>query len=116
MEFLIILLLLVLNGILPCMKLRWYHPAKHVLKHLSQKVTNQPVEFKTIGRTGKVLIYHSDRYYADRYRIRCVWWCGYCRRPRSFLFPHSGAEAYARNLAMITTVAIITYLSLIIGG
>ncbi|WP_438850631.1 CNNM domain-containing protein [Bacteroides acidifaciens] len=42
-------------------------------------------------------------------------WGGHRRRPCPFFSLIPGAEAYARNLAMITTVAVITYLSLIIG-
>ena len=91
MEFLIILLLLVLNGIFAMYEIALVSSSKARLETLVAKGNKSARGFlKQLEEPEKVLIYHSDRYYADRYRIRCVWWCGYCRRPRSFLFPHSG--------------------------
>jgi putative hemolysin len=87
------------------MKLRWYHPAKHVLKHLSQKVTNQPVEFlkqleepekflSTIQIGITLIVIVSGAYGGVAIADDLV--------PFFSIIP--GAEAYARNLAMITTV------------
>ena len=45
MEFLIILFLLILNGIFAMYEIALVSSSKARLKHLSQKVTNQPVEF-----------------------------------------------------------------------
>ena len=116
MEFLIIVFLLVLNGILPCMKLRWYHPAKARLETLIAKGNKsargvlkqleEPEKFLSTIQIGITLIgIVSGAYGGVAIADDLI--------PFFSLIP--GAEAYARNLAMITTVAIITYLSLIIG-
>ena len=101
---------------LPCTKLRWYHPAKHVSKLSPEKATNlprgvlkqleEPEKFLSTIQIGITLIgIVSGAYGGVAIADDLV--------PLFSLIP--GAEAYARNLAMITTVVIITYLSLIIG-
>ena len=117
MEFLIILFLLILNGIFAMYEIALVSSSKARLETLVAKGNKsargvlkqleEPEKFLSTIQIGITLIGIVSG---------SVWWCGYCRRPRTFLFlSFRGAEAYARNLAMITTVAIITYLSLIIG-
>lgn len=116
MEFLIILLLLILNGIFAMYEMalvsssktrletfvnKGNKRAKRVLKQL-----DEPEEFLSTIQIGITLIgiisgaYGGANIADDLIPLFAI---------------ISGLETYANNLAMITTVVIITYLSLIIG-
>jgi len=116
MEFLIILLLLVLNGIFAMYEIALVSSSKARLETLVAKGNKsargvlkqleEPEKFLSTIQIGITLIgIVSGAYGGVAIADDLV--------PFFSLIP--GAEAYARNLAMITTVAIITYLSLIIG-
>ena len=116
MEFLIILLLLVLNGIFAMYEIALVSSSKARLETLVAKGNKsargvlkqleEPEKFLSTIQLGITLIgIVSGAYGGVAIADDLV--------PFFSLIP--GAEAYARNLAMITTVAIITYLSLIIG-
>lgn len=116
MEFLIILLLLILNGIFAMYEMalvsssktrletfvnKGNKRAKRVLKQL-----DEPEEFLSTIQIGITLIgIISGAYGGANIADDLV--------PLFAMIP--GLETYANNLAMITTVVIITYLSLIIG-
>ncbi len=116
MEFLIILLLLILNGIFAMYEMalvsssktrletfvnKGNKRAKRVLKQL-----DEPEEFLSTIQIGITLIgIISGAYGGANIADDLV--------PLFAIIP--GLETYANNLAMITTVVIITYLSLIIG-
>lgn len=116
MEFLIILLLLILNGIFAMYEMalvsssktrletfvnKGNKRAKRVLKQL-----DEPEEFLSTIQIGITLIgIISGAYGGANIADDLV--------PLFAMIP--GLETYASNLAMITTVVIITYLSLIIG-
>jgi len=116
MEFLIILFLLVLNGIFAMYEIALVSSSKARLETLVAKGNKsargvlkqleEPEKFLSTIQIGITLIgIVSGAYGGVAIADDLV--------PFFSLIP--GAEAYARNLAMITTVAIITYLSLIIG-
>ena len=116
MEFLIILLLLVLNGIFAMYEIALVSSSKARLETLAGKGNKsargvlkqleEPEKFLSTIQIGITLIgIVSGAYGGVAIADDLV--------PLFSLIP--GAEAYARNLAMITTVVIITYLSLIIG-
>lgn len=116
MEFLIILLLLILNGIFAMYEMalvsssktrletfvnKGNKRAKRVLKQL-----DEPEEFLSTIQIGITLIgIISGAYGGANIADDLI--------PLFAIIP--GLETYANNLAMITTVVIITYLSLIIG-
>ncbi len=88
--------------------------SKHVSKLSPEKATNLHVGTETTGRTRKVLVHYSNRYHPDRYRIRCPMVVSLSRTTLFRFLPHlsyRGSGSLIRNLAMITTVVIITYLS-----
>lgn len=116
MEFLIILLLIVLNGIFAMYEIalvssskarletlvgRGNKSAKGVLKQLEE-----PEKFLSTIQIGITLIGIVSGAYGGIAIADDL-------TPLFLLIP--GAEPYAGNLAMITTVVVITYLSLIIG-
>ena len=116
MEFLIILLLLVLNGIFAMYEIALVSSSKARLETLAGKGNKsargvlkqleEPEKFLSTIQIGITLIgIVSGAYGGVAIADDLV--------PLFSLIP--GVEAYARNLAMITTVVIITYLSLIIG-
>ena len=116
MEFLIILFLLILNGIFAMYEIALVSSSKARLETLVAKGNKsargvlkqleEPEKFLSTIQIGITLIgIVSGAYGGVAIADDLV--------PFFSLIP--GAEAYARNLAMITTVAIITYLSLIIG-
>ena len=116
MEFLIILFLLVLNGIFAMYEIALVSSSKARLETLAGKGNKsargvlkqleEPEKFLSTIQIGITLIgIVSGAYGGVAIADDLV--------PFFSLIP--GAEAYARNLAMITTVVIITYLSLIIG-
>jgi len=116
MEFLIILLLLVLNGIFAMYEIALVSSSKARLETLVAKGNKsargvlkqleEPEKFLSTIQIGITLIgIVSGAYGGVAIADDLV--------PFFSLIP--GAETYARNLAMVTTVAIITYLSLIIG-
>ena len=116
MEFLIILFLLVLNGIFAMYEIALVSSSKARLETLVAKGNKsargvlkqleEPEKFLSTIQIGITLIgIVSGAYGGVAIADDLV--------PLFSLIP--GAEAYARNLAMITTVAVITYLSLIIG-
>ena len=116
MELLIILLLLVLNGIFAMYEIALVSSSKARLETLAGKGNKsargvlkqleEPEKFLSTIQIGITLIgIVSGAYGGVAIADDLV--------PLFSLIP--GAEAYARNLAMITTVVIITYLSLIIG-
>ena len=116
MEFLIILFLLILNGIFAMYEIALVSSSKARLETLVAKGNKsargvlkqleEPEKFLSTIQIGITLIgIVSGAYGGVAIADDLV--------PLFSLIP--GAEAYARNLAMITTVAVITYLSLIIG-
>ena len=116
MEFLIILFLLILNGIFAMYEIALVSSSKARLETLAGKGNKsargvlkqleEPEKFLSTIQIGITLIgIVSGAYGGVAIADDLV--------PLFSLIP--GAEAYARNLAMITTVVIITYLSLIIG-
>lgn len=116
MEFIIILLLLVLNGIFAMYEIALVSSSKARLETLAGKghksargVLNQleePEKFLSTIQIGITLIGIVSGAFGGVAIADDV-------RPLFALLP--GMEAYAKDLAMITTVVIITYLSLIIG-
>ena len=116
MEFLIILFLLILNGIFAMYEIALVSSSKARLETLVAKGNKsargvlkqleEPEKFLSTIQIGITLIgIVSGAYGGVAIADDLV--------PLFSLIP--GVEAYARNLAMITTVAVITYLSLIIG-
>lgn len=116
MEFLIILLLLILNGIFAMYEMALVSSSKTRLETFvnkgnkrAQRVLKQldePEEFLSTIQIGITLIgIISGAYGGANIADDLV--------PLFAMIP--GLETYANNLAMITTVVIITYLSLIIG-
>ncbi len=116
MEFFIILLLLILNGVFAMYEIALVSSSKARLETLVAKGNKsargvlkqleEPEKFLSTIQIGITLIgIVSGAYGGVAIADDLV--------PLFSLIP--GAEAYARNLAMITTVAVITYLSLIIG-
>lgn len=116
MEFFIILLLLILNGIFAMYEMALVSSSKTRLETLvnkgnkrAKKVLKQleePEKFLSTIQIGITLIgIISGAYGGANIADDLV--------PLFAMIP--GMEAYATNLAMITTVVVITYLSLIIG-
>ena len=116
MEFLIILFLLILNGLFAMYEMALVSSSKTRLETLASKgskraqsVLNQqknPEVFLSTIQIGITLIgIVSGAYGGANIADDLV--------PLFALIP--GLEAYASNLAMITTVVLITYLSLIVG-
>ena len=116
MEFIIILLLLVLNGIFAMYEIALVSSSKARLETLVGKGNKrakgvlkqleEPEKFLSTIQIGITLIgIVSGAYGGANIADDLV--------PLFALIP--GAEPYAANLAMVTTVALITYLSLIIG-
>lgn len=116
MEFFIILLLLVLNGIFAMYEMALVSSSKTRLETLVSKGNKrakrvlkqleEPEKFLSTIQIGITLIgIISGAYGGANIADDLV--------PLFTMIP--GLEAYASNLAMITTVVIITYLSLIIG-
>ncbi len=116
MEFFIILLLLVLNGIFAMYEFALVSSSKARLETLVNKGSKgakrvlkqleEPEEFLSTIQIGITLIgIISGAYGGANITDDLI--------PLFAMIP--GVEPYAHNLAMITTIAIITYLSLIIG-
>ncbi len=116
MEFLIILLLLILNGIFAMYEIALVSSSKARLETLAGKGNKrakgvlkqleEPEKFLSTIQIGITLIgIVSGAYGGANIADDLV--------PLFAMIP--GLETYASNLAMITTVVIITYLSLIIG-
>ena len=116
MEFIIILLLLILNGIFAMYEIALVSSSKARLETLVSKGNKrakgvlsqleEPEKFLSTIQIGITLIgIVSGAYGGANIADNLV--------PLFNLIP--GAEPYAAELAMVTTVAIITYLSLIIG-
>ena len=118
MEFIIILFLLILNGIFAMYEIALVSSSKARLETLVNKGQQKcKRRFETIGRTGKISLHHSNRHYSDRHHIGCLWRCSHSRRCGVHYLPCIPGvwNSMPKTLAMITTVAVITYLSLIIG-
>ena len=116
MEFFIILLLLVMNGIFAMYEIALVSSSKARLETLASKGNKrakgvlkqleEPEKFLSTIQIGITLIgIVSGAYGGANIADDLI--------PLFAMIP--GAEAYAANLAIITTVAVITYLSLIIG-
>ena len=116
MEFFIILLLLVMNGIFAMYEIALVSSSKARLETLASKGNKrakgvlkqleEPEKFLSTIQIGITLIgIVSGAYGGANIADDLV--------PLFAMIP--GAEAYAANLAIIATVAVITYLSLIIG-
>lgn len=116
MEFIIILLLLVLNGIFAMYEIALVSSSKARLETLASKGSKsargvlkqleEPEKFLSTIQIGITLIgIVSGAFGGVAIADDLV--------PLFSLIP--GAEAYAKDLAMVTTIIIITYLSLIIG-
>ena len=116
MEFIIIILLLVLNGIFAMYEIALVSSSKARLETLVNKGNKsargvlkqleEPEKFLSTIQIGITLIGIVSGAFGGVAIAEDV-------TPYFAMIP--GAEAYARNLAMITTVAVITYLSLIVG-
>lgn len=116
MEFLIIILLLVLNGIFAMYEIALVSSSKARLETLAGKGSKsargvlkqleEPEKFLSTIQIGITLIGIVSGAFGGVAIANDV-------TPFFAMIP--GAEAYAKDLAMITTVAVITYLSLIIG-
>lgn len=116
MEFIIILLLLVLNGVFAMYEIALVSSSKARLETLAGKGNKsarsvlkqleEPEKFLSTIQIGITLIGIISGAFGGVAIADDV-------APLFALIP--GAEAYAKDLAMITTVAIITYLSLIVG-
>lgn len=116
MEFIIILLLLILNGIFAMYEIALVSSSKARLETLASKggksarsvlkQLEEPEKFLSTIQIGITLIgIISGAFGGVAIADDLV--------PLFSLIP--GAEAYAKDLAMVTTIIIITYLSLIIG-
>ena len=116
MEFIIIILLLVLNGVFAMYEIALVSSSKARLETLANKGNKsargvlrqleEPEKFLSTIQIGITLIgIISGAYGGVAIADDLV--------PYFSMIP--GAEVYARNLSMITTVAVITYLSLIVG-
>ncbi|KAB4218601.1 DUF21 domain-containing protein, partial [Bacteroides uniformis] len=116
MEFIIILLLLILNGIFAMYEIALVSSSKARLETLVGKENKrakgvlkqleEPEKFLSTIQIGITLIGIVSGAYGGATIADDV-------EPLFALIP--GVAAYAKTLAMITVVAIITYLSLIIG-
>ena len=116
MEFIIILLLLVVNGVFAMYEIALVSSSKARLETLAGKGNKsargvlkqleEPEKFLSTIQIGITLIGIISGAFGGVAIADDV-------APLFARIP--GAEAYARDLAMITTVAIITYLSLIVG-
>ena len=116
MEFAIILLLLVLNGVFAMYEIALVSSSKARLKTLASKGNpsaknvlkqlEEPEKFLSTIQIGITLIGIISGAFGG---------VAIAHKVTPFFKMIHGAEAYADNLALITTVAIITYLSLVIG-
>lgn len=116
MEFIIILLLLILNGIFAMYEIALVSSSKARLETLVGKGNKkakgvlkqleEPEKFLSTIQIGITLIGIVSGAFGG---------VAIADDAASLFAMIPGLEAYARDLAMITTVAIITYLSLIIG-
>ena len=76
MEFIIILLLLILNGIFAMYEIALVSSSKARLETLVGKGNKRAKGvLKQLEETRKIPLHHPNRYYSYRYRIRCLWWC-----------------------------------------
>lgn len=116
MEFIIILLLLILNGVFAMYEIALVSSSKARLETLAGKGSKsarsvlkqleEPEKFLSTIQIGITLIGIISGAFGGVAIAGDV----------APLFAHiPGAEAYAKDLALVTTIAIITYLSLIVG-
>lgn len=114
MEFLIIIGLIILNGVLAMSEIAMVSPVNPVLKQKPKSKTNRTKSIKISESTGSIPLDHTDRNHVNRYPYRSL----FRASPRWRLGRMGGKISVATScVTHIKTliVIVVTYLTLIFG-